>query len=913
MIRTPLSASIAPLVIGSMLLQPVAIWAQNTQATADREMARRVQREVGGREEIAKGQDALRRKDYEAAFAHFKNACDNIVIGAPATAQNRRAAEDGITVAGIRFAEQRVTEGYYASAVQILQEVLRQNPTDHAAGPFTARSTTRLLANIEAPDYFNKQVTPKHRERVEEVKQLFIQAKGYSDLGRFDLADRKYQEILATDPYNIAAQNGREEVALLKIRSERAGYNAARSIAMWEVEKEWARPHRRFDRKTTYVKEQGPSTAPNTAEITNKLNKIIFPKIDFRDSTVREAIEFLVTKSKSLDPQNQGVNIVLRLGDEGGAVAPAPAPAPAPAAGIPGLDPAPGAIPGIPGGGAVGGGGSTRITLTLNNVPLIEVIKYITNLANLRFKIEPFAVNIVPIGTQIDELFIKQWKVQPSLFRAPVAAGAAAGGAAGAGGLGAPPAAGGLEGAGTGGASNAKDFLSASGVTFGQGSFAMYSASSSTLIVKNTQEQLDLVERIIEIGGNEGGIKQIEIQAKFVEISQTNVKELSFDWMLGQSNVPGNFNVFTGGGTSGNGNAFNAQNFPFSQNTGDAPVTAGNRSGSTAISANAIDTLLLGTTGGAGALAPGIASIIGAGTDPTFQLVMRGLNQKKGVDLLSAPRVTTKSGQRAVIEVIREFKYPTEFSAPQIPQTIGSTGTNSILGGATSGGGSFPVTPTTPTAFEKRDVGVTLEVEPTIGPDGYSIDMQLAPQVVEFEGFINYGSPIQTTSTNPLTGATTTNVLTPNIINQPIFSTRKVSTNVTVFDGATVVLGGLIREDVQKVEDKTPILGDIPLIGRLFRSNVDQHIKRNLVIFVTARLINPEGQPISSDDEKEESVDALPLPEIVPPLIDPGGKTYRPLETTQTTRTYRAIQTSAPAWNEARGGALNPSARRLER
>ena len=99
-----------------------------------------------------------------------------------------------------------------------------------------------------------------------------------------------------------------------------------------------------------------------------------------------------------------------------------------------------------------------------------------------------------------------------------------------------------------------------------------------------------------------------------------------------------------------------------------------------------------------------------------------------------------------------------------------------------SSNGSFPVTPTTPTAFEKRDTGVTLEVEPTIGPDGYSVDMQLVPQVVEFEGFINYGSPIQTTATNPLTGITTTNVITPNVINQPIFSTRKVSTNETVFD-----------------------------------------------------------------------------------------------------------------------------------
>jgi general secretion pathway protein D len=172
------------------------------------------------------------------------------------------------------------------------------------------------------------------------------------------------------------------------------------------------------------------------------------------------------------------------------------------------------------------------------------------------------------------------------------------------------------------------------------------------------------------------------------------------------------------------------------------------------------------------------------------------------------------------------------------------------------------VTPTTPTAFEKRDVGVTLEVEPTIGPDGYSIDMQLAPQVVEFEGFINYGSPIQTTSTNPITGATSTNVLTPNVINQPIFSTRKVTTSVSIFDGQTVVLGGLMREDIQKVEDKVPLLGDIPLVGRLFRSSVDQHLKRNLIIFVSARLMNPAGDPVRSEEEPEEVVETLPAPEL---------------------------------------------------
>jgi general secretion pathway protein D len=135
---------------------------------------------------------------------------------------------------------------------------------------------------------------------------------------------------------------------------------------------------------------------------------------------------------------------------------------------------------------------------------------------------------------------------------------------------------------------------------------------------------------------------------------------------------------------------------------------------------------------------------------------------------------------------------------------------------------------------------------------------------VEFEGFINYGSPIQTTSTNFL-GQTSTVILTPNVINQPIFSARKVTTSVSVWDGQTVVLGGLMREDVQKTEDRTPIIGDIPIVGRLFRTNVDQHIKRNLVIFVTARLVTPGGQPFNQTEEEEEKegmIEPLALPQI---------------------------------------------------
>jgi general secretion pathway protein D len=263
---------------------------------------------------------------------------------------------------------------------------------------------------------------------------------------------------------------------------------------------------------------------------------------------------------------------------------------------------------------------------------------------------------------------------------------------------------------------------------------------------------------------------------------------------------------------------------------------------------------------GATGIAPGIFGLAGVFTDPQFQVVIRALNQKKGVDLLSAPKVTTKSGQRAIIEIVREFRYPVTFTPPQVPSISGGSGANNTVAISV-------VTPTTPQTFETRNTGVTLEVEPVVGPDGQTIDLNLVPQVVEFEGFINYGSPIFGINPNGGTSVgsggvtifTPTQVLlTDNVINQPVFSTRKVTTNVSVWDGQTVVLGGLMREDVQKTEDKTPIIGDIPLVGRLFRTNVDQHIKRNLIIFVTARLVTPGGQSLNAEEEEGLLPPALP-------------------------------------------------------
>ena len=97
-----------------------------------------------------------------------------------------------------------------------------------------------------------------------------------------------------------------------------------------------------------------------------------------------------------------------------------------------------------------------------------------------------------------------------------------------------------------------------------------------------------------------------------------------------------------------------------------------------------------------------------------------------------------------------------------------------------------------------------------------------------------------------------------NPILQPIFSTRKITTTLTIWDGQTVVMGGLIRDDRQAIRDKVPFLGDIPLAGRLFRSKVQSVVKKNLLIFVTAKLIKPDGTPLHD----EVPLEAVPLPGV---------------------------------------------------
>ncbi|MFL6529043.1 MAG: Amuc_1098 family type IV pilus outer membrane protein [Chthoniobacterales bacterium] len=861
---------------------PVAIFGQSAERAAEREVARRQAALPRGGEALARAKLAMQEHDYGRAHDEYRLA----VAALPDAVVSGNGHEDavrGYCESGLKLAEVRVQQGKYNDAEAICRDVL-SSEYDPNYGP-----AQRLLANLTEPDHINRTMGPKFIAKVEEVRKLLSDADGYFNSGRYDLAFKKYEQVLNLDPYNTAARRGQEKINNQKTHYGEEAYNETRSRSVWEVQKGWERPVRQYGTTATPGGESVAREATGTARISNKLNTIIIPRIELRDASIREAIDFLRQQAASNDPAlegRKGVDIVLRLNAIGGraiesaAVAPAAVPAAGPVDPLAPVTAEPAAVPAAP--IAVPAAPTispqdARITITLNQIPLGEALRYIASQAGLKVKVEPFAVSIIPLSEQSQELVTKEYRVPPGFIQSTVTGGTGA--------LNAPAAATGGRGTANGTVEStagqqlvkregAKEYLEGQGVPFGPGASANFLPQSSRLIVRNTPDNLELVDAIVE-QANVSGPKQVEIEAKFVEITQNNLKELGFDWLLGQFNVPGGHRIFGGGGTQGTAPPLDAANYPFTDPAtgapvGQFPVTAGNRSGNLAISGNAIDALLFGVPG-ASSLAPGIFGLSGVFTDPQFQVVIRALNQKKGVDLLSAPRVTTKSGQRAEIQIVREFRYPTQFQPPQIPQSVGSNfgnGGSSIFnpltGLFTSSGGSsgaFPVTPTTPTAFETRNTGVMLEVEPVVGPDGVTIDLNLVPQVVEFEGFINYGSPIQTTSTNIL-GQQVVNVLTPNIINQPIFSTRKVTTSVSVWDGQTVVLGGLMREDVQKTEDRTPIIGDLPIVGRLFRTNAEQHLKRNLIIFVTARLINPGGQLVNQTDELEEAEDV-----VTPPVL----------------------------------------------
>src|SRR5204863_2654920 len=115
-------------------------------------------------------------------------------------------------------------------------------------------------------------------------------------------------------------------------------YNETRARQMWKVEEAWQQPVRKYGAVGPAADNKGRGgELRGTAQMTNKLNSIIIPHIEFRDTTIREAIDFLREQAAENDPSGQGVNIVLRLVPLGQIAPPSIAVAPPTGTGTPGV------------------------------------------------------------------------------------------------------------------------------------------------------------------------------------------------------------------------------------------------------------------------------------------------------------------------------------------------------------------------------------------------------------------------------------------------------------------------------------------------------------------------------------------------------------------------------------------------
>jgi general secretion pathway protein D len=598
----------------------------------------------------------------------------------------------------------------------------------------------------------------------------------------------------------------------------------------------------------------GPS---KRAAIQHKLESIVIDKVNFEKLDIGSVIQFLQEKSKELDPDHQGINFVLRLTSD--------TPPPATDATAPGGAAAPtGATPpaAAPGGAttpdASGSGNHTihrEVSITLTDVPLADVLGYIIQQTNLQYSVEDYAVYLRPSIDEGETLTVRTFLVPPGFFSGSS-----------------------LQvnlGATTDSTTttinslivNVQQSLVDKGIRFPAGSTATFLPGSSKLVVRDTPEQLDLIGNLIDQLSKE--TPQINIEAKIAEFNQDAIKALTFNYVIGTNIVP----------------PLNTSRFGFTTALRTPDSSTATALGG--LTPDGIDALIQGNTassGGAialnpltgGAVAENTSNVLtlGAVIDGTgMEAVISAINNLQGVSLLSAPSVTTQNGLKANIDIVREFPYPTSFEHPKLSN-------NSNLAYSSGINAGLPLVlaiPPTPREFVTQDVGVSLEVKPTTYPD-QRIDLDITKaQVLDFDGFIDYGVPIRTrlNETNP-PAANEGTIVTPGTINQPVFNLRSVVTDLQVLDGQTAVLGGLIREDTQEINDKVPVLGDLPLIGRLFQSKVSQRTKKNLLIFVTARLIRSNGKPMyikTLNAEPEE--EALPEPDqqigpgvTLPPLSE---------------------------------------------
>jgi general secretion pathway protein D len=634
--------------------------------------------------------------------------------------------------------------------------------------------TAEKTGNVEPPSLPVEAAAVKSPEPParKEVPALVARGRSQYLAGDSPAAAETFRRVAALEPDNRDAANFLERIGA----ENTAGAERARTSGQMisEVNQAWQRPGAFTGR---------PPDASGTVGLSpllEKLNRIVLPSVSFSGMELGRVVNTLSVISEEFDRTGTvpgGVNIVLL--DQGNA--------------------------------------NPVVNITLRNLPLRRVLDFITDSVGYRYEVQADAIVVRPGGEQA-ALETQFFSVSRSAVLRMTGKGATPIRA------GADPLSGGSAVIPAEGEGQAiRNFLQLAGVSFEGVPGSTLAFDGSQLIATQTPRNLGRIRNILN---RYNEVRQVEIEAKFMEVQQGALEEFGVQWNIAKKATQHSGASVTDY-ASNNRSISNAFSFQGGTQSLQISSPATESGAGTELSLPVSAPTIPGTVS-LGNGAPALANITGIIGEFDVNAIVRALSQKSGTELLSAPKLTVLSGNPATITVAQELRYPQSYG--QIQSQVGT--------GSNSGGGSAGVSITsgTPQEFATRNVGVELKVTPTVEEDDYSVSLDLNPKVTEFEGFVEYGGP-----SVAISGGTTVTV--PPGFYQPIFAVREVTTKVTIWDGATLVMGGLTREDAKKIRDKIPVLGSLPVVGRLFRSEGESSQKRNLLIFVTASLVNPGGAP----------------------------------------------------------------------
>ena len=760
---------------------------------------------IKNRIHLEKAEDARDIKDWEAAKKHLSDFKTGFY-------QDRDIQGDTMSYGRPGLKE---TEGEKAMEKELkLAEKMDERIRNDQSDPYRRDIT---------------EFTPEWKDQRTQLNDYLMRAKVQFINGDLTGATETYRTIETRFSDNLEAKNMLLRISSMRQQESYLGYLKTRQEMLEEIEREWERP-KVFDRQIDDVQE----VQNETSALETKLNLIKIPEVPFFESPLDEVMQELMRQSKAFDlteqdPTKKGVQIIVKK--------------------PPDDQPYP------------------LVTITLNSMELGKMIQWITEMVSWTYDIRADAVVVSQTGGSFKgrPLETEFYEVTQGTINRMTGGGGGGGGAAAD--PFAPPPAGGGGGGGDDTGLKIKAFLEGAGIPFDDGKGHKFVFDGFQMIVTHDRRSLDLIERILAKLDQDSS-RQVEIETKFLEVQEGALDEITFDWQYSFGNPTVEFDPTTGmpvvdsrgrpktvyektliGNTRTLAGAHSPSGFsrditisypdnPDADQTipNPTPKLPGNIGIGEGVSP------LLDYQQNFNGLQVGGQTIL-----PEFQakILVNALKRKQGTDLLSAPRVTVMDGQLATITVAQEFIYPTDYQPAPVPGG-GGGGAAGGLGGGVGGGITIQsATPSFDTVGPEdenpgfREVGVVLEVTPTIEKYN-SINLDLKPKVTEFDGFVEYGGPSGTIGT----GFSTATVLTPSGILMPIFSVRKVVTQVTIFDGATVIIGGLTREEVKTVNDKIPVLGNLPLIGRFFQSSAESYQKRNLLIFVTASIVSRGGSPV---------------------------------------------------------------------